>query len=60
MNPYKTLLAVALTFTGLAVADDPVFGVLGGSPVYDGEIDYDQVGFTYDDSTAEQGNRLGV
>jgi len=49
-----------ITYYANFILDDPVFGVLGGSPVYDGEIDYDQVGFTYDDSTAEQGNRLGV
>ena len=48
------------SYYGRFILDDAVFGVLGGSAVYDSAIEYDQTGFTYDDSTAEQGNRLGV
>ena len=40
--------------------NDPVYGVLGGSPItYDQPIDYDEIGFTYNDTFVEQGARLG-
>jgi len=48
------------SYYGRFILNDAVFGVLGGSPVYDSGIDYNEIGFTYDDSNAEQGNRLGV
>jgi len=49
-----------ITYYANFILDNSVFGVLGGSPVYNSEIDYDEIGYTYDDSTAQQGNRLGV
>jgi hypothetical protein len=40
--------------------DDPVYGVLGGSPItYNQPIDYDEIGFIYNDTFVEQGARLG-
>ena len=54
------LLMTPITYYANFILDDSVFGVLGGSPVYNSEIDYDEIGYTYDDSNAEQGNRLGV
>jgi len=49
-----------ITYYSNFILDDDVFGTLGGAPIYDSEIDYDEFGFTYNDSNAEQGNRLGV
>jgi len=54
------LVMTPITYYANFILNDAVFGVLGGSPVYDSGIDYDEIGYTYDDSTAEQGNRLGV
>jgi hypothetical protein len=55
-----TMLMSPITYYANFILDDPVFGVLGGSPVYDSAIDYNEIAYTYNDSNAEQGNRLGV
>ena len=48
-----------LTYYKALILDDAVFGVLGGVPTYNSEIDYDEIGFIYDDGNVEQGSRLG-
>jgi hypothetical protein len=55
-----SMIMTPATQYGRFILDDAVFGVLGGSPVYDSAIDYNEIAYTYNDSNAEQGNRLGV
>ena len=47
------------TYYNYFILDDDDSGVLGGTPTYDSEIDYDEIGFTYDDSSVDSGSRLG-
>jgi hypothetical protein len=55
-----SMLMSPLTYYANFILDDAIFGVLGGVPTYNSEIDYDEIGFIYDDGTVEQGSRLGV
>jgi hypothetical protein len=54
------LVMSPISYYGRFILDDAVFGVLGGVPTYNSEIDYDEIGFIYDDGNVEQGSRLGV
>ena len=54
------MLMSPLTYYANFILDDAIFGVLGGVPTYNSEIDYDEIGFIYDDGNVEQGSRLGV
>jgi len=54
------MLMSPLTYYANFILNDDIFGVLGGVPTYNSEIDYDEIGFIYDDSNVEQGSRLGV
>jgi len=47
------------TYYNMFILNDEINGVLGGVPTYDSEIDYDEIGFTYDDSSVDSGSRLG-
>jgi len=47
------------TYYNMFILDNDICGVLGGTPTYDSEIDYDEIGFTYDDSSVDGGSRLG-
>jgi len=54
------MLMTPLTYYANFILNDTVFGILGGVPTYESGIDYNEVDYTYDDSSADNGSRLGV
>jgi hypothetical protein len=54
------MLMTPITYYNNFILNDDVFGIIGGSPTYNSEITYNEVEYTYNDSTVEQGSRLGV